>query len=400
MKKILVITTTFPRWVNDSTPAFVFDLSKRLTKKYNLVVLAPHHYKAKKSEVMNGLRIYRFPYFLPEKHQKLCYNGGILPNIKKSFLAKIQVPFFLLSEYFFIKKIMGKEKIDLIHAHWIFPNGFLAALLKKRYGVPLIVTVHGSDIFALRNIFFRFLQGITLKNCDMCTVNSSATETEVLKRLPKFKNKIVKIPMGVDLDKFREKKIVLKKYKEEDIILFVGRLSKQKGVEYLINAMPELLKKIKKARLLIIGEGQTRKELEKLTKRQKLERHVEFLGSLPQNKVIEFYNAAKVVVLPALSDKTGTEGLGLVLLEAMATKTAVVGSNIGGIKDIIRDKETGLLSEQKNPRSLSKCIITLLKDKNLQNKVALNGQKFVKKNYSWDLISNKFSDIYKKTMKA
>lgn len=400
MKNILVITTTFPRWVNDSTPAFVFDLSKRLAKKYNLVVLAPHHYKAKKFEIIDGLRIYRFPYFLPEKYQKLCYDGGILPNIKKSFLAKIQVPFFLLSEYFSIKKIMGKEKIDLVHAHWIFPNGFLAALLKKKYGVPLIVTVHGSDIFALKNFIFRLIQKITLKNCDMCTVNSSATETEVLKRFPEFKNKIVKIPMGVDLEKFRKKNNVLKKYKEENIILFVGRLSKQKGVEYLISAMPDVLKKIKNARLLIIGEGQSKQDLEKLTRKLRLDKAIDFLGGVAQEDLVDYYNASKAVVLPSLSSKTGTEGLGLVLLEAMATKTAVVGSNIGGIKDIIKDKETGLLSEQKNPRSLSKCIITLLKDKNLRGKVALNGQKFVKKNYSWGLISNKFSDIYKKTMKA
>lgn len=400
MKNILVITTTFPRWVNDSTPAFVFDLSKRLTKKYNLVVLAPLHHQAKKSEIMNGLRIHRFPYFLPEKYQKLCYDGGILPNIKKSFLAKIQVPFFLLSEYFSIKQTMGKERIDLVHAHWIFPNGFLAALLKKRYKIPLIVTVHGSDIFALKNFIFRLIQKITLKNCDVCTVNSLATETEVLKRFPEFKNKIVKIPMGVDLDKFREKKIVLKKYKEEDIILFVGRLSKQKGVEYLINAMPEVLKKIKNARLLIIGEGQLKRDLEKLTRKLKLDKAIDFLGGVAQEDLVDYYNVAKVVVLPALSDKTGTEGLGLVLLEAMATKTAVVGSNIGGIKDIIKDKETGLLSEQKNPHSLSRCIITLLEDKNLRNNVALNGQKLVKKNYSWGSISNKFSDIYKRTMKA
>ena len=89
-KKILVIATTFPRWKNDIEPNFIYNLSNMLAKKkHKVVVLAPHHFKAKKYEIMDNIKVYRFPYFYPYKLQRLCYEGGILENIKNSLLAKI-----------------------------------------------------------------------------------------------------------------------------------------------------------------------------------------------------------------------------------------------------------------------------------------------------------------------
>jgi hypothetical protein len=93
--KILFLATTFPRWENDTRPAFVYELAYRLQKSgLEIVVLAPHCAGSKKFELLNEMRVYRFPYFFPTRYQKLAYAGGILPNLKRSNLAKIQVPFF------------------------------------------------------------------------------------------------------------------------------------------------------------------------------------------------------------------------------------------------------------------------------------------------------------------
>ena len=112
--KILVLATTFPRWENDSTPRYVYDLSKRLASKWGMIVLAPHHYGAKKTETHGKLRVKRFSYFKPERLQKLCYDGGIIPNMKKSLLAKIQIPTLIFSEFFSSYSIMKNEKIMMI----------------------------------------------------------------------------------------------------------------------------------------------------------------------------------------------------------------------------------------------------------------------------------------------
>ena len=134
-KKVLVLATTFPRWKNDTTPAFVYELSKQLrTGNMDVVVLAPHYHGAKKLEMMDGIKVYRFPYFWPAKYQKLVYDGGILPNIKRSHLAKIQVPLLVLSELYYTFKIIKKEKINVIHSHWIIPSGLIGAFCKNFLG--------------------------------------------------------------------------------------------------------------------------------------------------------------------------------------------------------------------------------------------------------------------------
>ena len=401
MKKVLVIASTFPRWNQDTTPGFVFDLSNLLSKKFDMKVLVPHYYRAKKHERMNNLDVCRFQYFLA-KFQKVAYDGGILPNIKKSLLAKIQVPFFLLSEFFSIKKIIKKEKVNAIHAHWIIPQGFLSVFFKKKYGVSLIVSAHGSDVFPLRNSFFRFIQRKVLENCDVCTVNSTATRNELIRRFPEFKNKIRIIPMGVDVNFFNRRNVKnkFKEHKNIKTILFVGRLSEQKGIQYLIKSIPFINKKIKNIKLLIVGEGTHKKELMKIIKRLNLETKVEFKGALPKNKLVDYYNLADAVVMPSLAGKAGTEGQGLVLLEAMACGKAVVGTNIGGIKDLIKDGENGFLVNQKDSKELADRIIRLINDSKLRKKIEKNGRMFVIRNYSWQKIAKQFELVYQNVLKT
>src|SRR4051812_924330 len=100
-KKVLVLASTFPRWKNDTTPPFVFELEKRLIKDFDINVIAPHYPGAKKYEVIENLKIYRFQYFWPAKFQKLCYDGGILPNLKKNkflYFQAFTLVFFELLE--------------------------------------------------------------------------------------------------------------------------------------------------------------------------------------------------------------------------------------------------------------------------------------------------------------
>lgn len=400
MKKVLVVASTFPRWQHDTTPGFVFDLTNLLAKKFSMRVLVPHYHKAKKYEKIGNVVISRFQYFYPAKYQRLCYNGGILPNIKKSFLAKIQVPFFLLSEFFHIKKILKKEKISTIHAHWILPQGFLGVVFKKIYKIPLIITVHAGDIFPLNNRFLKKIAKFSLDNCDYCTVNSTATKKAVLEISNRIRD-IRIIPMGVDLRLFnpnKKNKSIKNKLKiKKQVLLTVGRLAEKKGFKYLIKAMPAVLKKFPEAKLIIVGSGPEKEDLIKLSNELKINKNIIFTGEL-QNKILpEYYATADVFILPSIITKTGdTEGLGVVLLEAIASGTAVIGSGVGGIPDIIKNGKTGLLVKQKNPGELAKAIIKLLSDNNLRKRLIKNGQRHIVEGYSWDKVSRKFYEIYNK----
>lgn len=393
--KILVATTTFPRWKNDTTPRFVYDLSERLASKYRITVLAPHYDGAAKHETMGNLDVRRFAYFIPESRQELCYGGGIIPNMKKSLLAKIQMPLLVISEYFSASKLIKKEKISMLHAHWILPQGLIGAFLKRKHKIPLLVTIHGSDLFPLKNKLFKKMQGFAAKNADMITVNTEATKKELLSRFPNIASKIKVIPMGVNSNIFRKRAIKKpKKYLKKRILLFVGRLSDQKGLQYLIESMGEISRYDSSVKLLIIGEGPYRKTLAQIVQSKKLENHVEFLGSMPADEIAKYHNYADIFVMPSLAAKTGTEALGLSLLEAMSSGCAVIGTNIGGIPFAVKNGYNGLLVNQRNPHELSNAIIWLLRDRKKAAKLGKNAAKFVRKNYSWDKVSNEFSKIY------
>ncbi len=127
-KTILVLASTFPRWENDSTPPFVYELSKKFTGKSEVIVLAPFSKGAKKYEVMDGMAVHRFNYW--PFANKLA-DGAILPNLKVNKLLWLQVPFFFLFEFFAVWSMIRKYKPDVIHVHWIIPQGIVAVTIKK-----------------------------------------------------------------------------------------------------------------------------------------------------------------------------------------------------------------------------------------------------------------------------
>ena len=396
-KNILVIATTFPRWHNDSTPSFVYELSERLGKSYNISVLAPHHYGAKKNEKMGSVQVKRFAYFWPERLQRLCYGAGIIPNMKSSMLAFFQFPLLIFSEFVNSWKIIRREKIDLIHAHWMLPQGIIGAVLKKIFGKPLMVTIHGSDLFPLKNLFFRKLQEFTVKNADIVTINSPAAKKELLDRFSIYEEKIFLIPMGINTKLFRNKN--RKNNGKAKKILFVGRLNDQKGLDYLIIAMRKISKKEPNARLLIIGEGEYKSYLHQLAGNEEVSDRVEFMGAKPHNELVHYYQSCDILVLPSLSNKTGTESLGLVLIEGMACGLPVVGTRVGGIPSIINNRENGILVEQKNSDELADAINFLLDHPKESKRMGINASNFARNNFSWDKVSGQFNELYSELLR-
>ena len=398
MKNALVLTSTFPRWKNDSTPSFVYDLCSQLSRKYNIIVLAPHAYKSDKEEKLGNVKVHRFRYFYP-KYQNIAYGAGILPNVKRSLIAKMQIPFFLLSQLRSASRLIKKERISILHAHWMIPQGILGTYMKKKYNTPLIVTIHGSDLFPLKNIAFRKIQKFVLESADEITVNSRIAKDELSSRFPALKKSISIIPMGIDTKLFSRNSKLKKQYKNQKVILFVGRLNEQKGIEYLIMSMEKVRKEIPKSKLLIIGEGDYRKHLEKTAHELGLSGNVEFLGPMQKNKLPDYYSIADVFVLPSATTKIGTESFGLVLIEAMSCGACVIGSSSGGIKEIIRDGKNGIIFQEKNHEELAEKITALLKNNRLRSRLAKKGQQFARDNYDWGKISDKFLKVYERASK-
>jgi glycosyltransferase involved in cell wall biosynthesis len=392
MKKILVLASTFPRWKNDTIPPFVFELEKRLAKDFEIHVLAPHDKGAKKYEIMEQVHVHRFQYFWPAKYETLCSGGGILPNLKRNKLLYIQALTLILFELIAAIKLVKKLKIDLIHAHWIIPQGIVAYTLKKFYNISYIVTTHGGDIYGLQNKLFFNMKKVILENAKSITVVSTAIKKEIHKKInPNLKIEV--ISMGVDSKLFNPNKYdenLKKKYNiNGPLLLFVGRLDERKGIKYLLNALPSIIKMFPKTKLLIIGEGPLEAELKSISTDLNLDKNVIFTGPITHTSLPSFYSTADIYIGPSL-----TEGFGLTFVEAAFSGCIPIGTNVGGIPDIIQNNSTGYLVEKHDSINISSNVLKILNDKKLFKKLKSNARSSTTKKFNWDIISKKYSNVF------
>lgn len=400
---VCILTTSFPRFKGDSAGTFIYSLVSLLSQKgINVEVIAPHDPGTNFFEHWGNIHINRFPYFFPLKYQRLCYRDGLLNNLRNSRLAVAQTPFLILSEFLFLLYVLKKMKIDLIHAHWSLPQGLLGILAKQLLKIPCVTTLHGSDVFGQRHPIFRSLNKLAISHADVCTANSLATAKTAYKIAACQNLKI--IPMGVDSNRFQKTTEVddlKKKFNlDGEVILSVGRLIDLKGTDYLIKALPRVLLRFPTAKALIIGTGPRKNHLLNLSKELQIEENMVFIDQIPHTELIKYYSLADVFVLPSITNKKGeTEGFGVVLLEAMACGLPVIGSDIGGIPDIIRKGETGLLIRQKDSQDLADQIIRLLSDESLRKKVIKNGHNLISTKFSWEVVTDRFIEIYRDTLR-
>ena len=402
--KVCMLTTSFPRFKGDSAGNFVYNLASALAQKgVKIYVIAPGEGGADHFESWDDIHIYRFPYFWPRKYQQLGYRDGLLNNLRNNRLAVAQAPIFVLAEFFYLFYILKKKKIELIHAHWSLPQGLLGILAKYTLKIPCVTTLHGSDIFGLRHSIFKSFNKLTIAHSDVYTANSRATVARA-RRLSGHENSRL-IPMGVNPNQFQKTAAAVdlknKLQLDGEVILSVGRLIDLKGTDYLIKALVGVLLEFPRAKAIIIGSGPRKNHLIKLARDQQLSEKILFIDKVAHTELVKYYSLADVFVLSSIVNKIGeTEGFGVVLLEAMACGVPVVGSDVGGISDIIQHEETGLLARQKDPQDIADQITRLLSDADLRKKVVKNGYHLINNQFSWEVISDRFIETYREALRG
>ena len=395
--KLLVLTSTFPRWRNDTDPPFVFELSRRLTSTFDVTVHAPHYPGAKTRETMDGMYIYRFRYFLAP-FEKLAGSTGIMPTLQSKKLFYGLIPFFLMAQFFSLALLIYRKRPDIIHAHWIIPQGFLSVFVQQLFGIPVVTTAHGTDIFGLQGVFPTFIKKITVTRAAGVTVVSRALTSAVDSIAGKQVNAEV-IPMGVNSSKFcpdkRDDLIRIRHGIEGPFLLFVGRLTEVKGLEFLIDAIPLILHKFSDLRLIVIGNGEQERELRTQATERGLDSHVYFLGSLPNSELPAYYATADVFIGPSIRVTGGvTEGFGLTFVEAAMSGCPVIGTMTGGIGEIIKDNETGFLVPERDSVSLAEKITYILTHDMEIQRIKEDAMARCLKKYDWKVIANRYEKFF------
>lgn len=358
--KLMVVTPYFYPKVG-GLENYAYHISKGLKEKYSwkiVIVSSNHEEKKYKEEQIDGMKIYRLPRWF---------------NISNTPINPMW--------YFQIKDIIKKENPDLINAHTPVP--FISDTTASVCGnIPFILTYHTGTMMLKGNLlkdflikfYESFILNISLKKAKKIICSSDFVRFDFLKD---YFQKTITITPGVDINRFKPGIINLK-----NRILFVAGLKKAekyKGLEYLLSAVNIIKKNIKDVKLTIVGDGDYSKYYKKLCQDLEIGRNVEFKGILYNKNLVEEYQKTNVFVLPSLYDSCP-----LVLLEAMACKKPVVGTNVGGIPFVIDDNKTGLLVPPKEPKALAETIVKILNNSELAKKMGENGYKKVKENFLWD----------------
>lgn len=386
LKRILVLTSTFHRWKGDIEPPFVYELCSRLGAHYQIHVLAPHCPGSKTEEYLSGIYIKRFRYFI-NPWERLAYQGGILNKLKHHPWQYGLLPFFFLGELIALIRLLRKYRFHLIHAHWLIPQGFVALLARLliKPAPPLLCTSHGSDLFMLQGNISKIVKRLIVKESTAVTVVSHAMRNEVIK-LNVNHEKVSVVSMGVDL---RNRFIPPETRKNTGSLLFVGRLVENKGLQYLLDALPLILKRHSEISLRIAGDGPQKDALKSRCVKLGISEHVQFLGAVKNDLLPKLYQESNVVVFPSII----AEGLGIALIEALGCQCAAVVTDIPAFRDIIADGKTGLVVPQKNIQQIAEKVILLLNDDELRCSLGKEGRRFVIKHYDWSTIEHKYLDL-------
>jgi glycosyltransferase involved in cell wall biosynthesis len=387
-RRILVVTSTFPRWEGDSTPRFVHDLAVATSSEFDVTVLAPHHPGARRRERMGPLDVRRFAYFAPSAAQRLCYDGGILPKLEASRLARVQLPAFLAAELAAIVRMLATETFDLLHAHWMVPQGILAAIATLAVRRPLVVSAHGSDVFALRGAAFDRARRWLARRARAVTVNSEATREELARAIPRLRADVV--PMGVDVEIRDENANAAR---DHGPLVFVGRLSRQKNVGMLLEAFAALSARAPEMRLEIVGDGPSRAALERRAAELSIQSRVTFAGARPRDDVLARLRRARAFVFPARS-----EAQGVAVIEAMACGCPVVATRSGALGALLGDDERGLGVDDDDARALAGAIVRAFVERDATAARARAAQAFVAERYALRAIAPRMTAVYRRVL--
>ena len=297
-----------------------------------------------------------------------------------------------------LKKIIKEKEIDLLHIHvWNPASCRYAFLAGSKTKTPIITTEHDPfKLSLIKNLFKKY----TLSKISKIITISENNKKLLEELYPEHKDKLVMIHNGIDttwwksqLIRFTEKD--RKKIKEETffakentlIISCIAELHERKGQKYLINAIPEIVKEYPNLKFVFIGEGKERENLEKLVKKLKIEKHVTFTGK--QKDIPQLLKASDIFALPSRR-----EAFGLVNLEAMLIPLPIIASKVGGIPEIVKDGQTGILVEAENSEEFTKALKKLISSPESRNKMAIAGHKRILENFDAKIMAKNYEKAY------
>lgn len=386
--KILMLTWEYPPRVVGGIARVVYDLSRTLLKDgHDVTVVTYKEADAPDFEDDKGVKVYR------------VNNYMINPN---NFIDWVmQLNFNLIAK---ANEIIAKEgNFDVIHAHdWLV--AYAAKTLKNSYNIPIVATIHATEAGRNSGIhdetqrYINDTEWMLTYEASEVIVNSNYMKGELQRLFGLPYEKINVIPNGVNMNLFNgiERDYNFRRrfaMDNEKIILFMGRLVYEKGIQHLIAAMPKILQGYHDTKLVICGKGGMIDELRAQVNYLGIQEKVYFAGYMKGKDVQKMYKAADISVFPSTY-----EPFGIVALEAMLSENPVVVSDIGGLNEIVEHRQNGMKTYCGNPNSIADAILELLYDHKLCAEITKRAKNKVRNEYNWSKISQDTHFAYQKAI--
>ena len=403
-----MLTSSYPKFPGDITAPFIEAIAQTTQKRGHAVtVLMAYHPDLKRQAIENGVQIQTYKYAPLKSWNIWGYAASMEADVKVRKLIYLLLPLVLVSSFFKLWKLTGQTHFDLLQAHWVIPNAPVAVLVGLLRHVPVVISLHGSDIYVAERIkpvgwvarwAFKRAAAITASSPDLLTRAQKLGATT-------DPDRAVVIPYGADPQTFRQpseprenirrRLVFAPDSQDEPVLLCVGRLVYKKGFEYAIRALPAVLQKFPTARLVIAGQGDLLNSLQTLAKQQGVEAQVRFEGAVPHDQLPAYLAACDLFLLPSIIDRNGNvDGLPNTLLEAMAAGKPVIASAVAGVPLAVSDGENGCLVPPGDPERLAQAIIELLADPELQQKYGKAARLRVEQTLNWNAIAARYEQVF------
>lgn len=395
--RILYIVSAYARHSGDVITPWLVETIHRLQEAgFEIEVLAPA-YLGSASHVIEGVRVHRFRY-APRRWENLTHDETAPDRVRRYPWYLALVPGYVLAGTRAAVRLVRQGGFDIVHVHWPLPHAIQGLAAKRLAGLPTVLSFHGVELTWARQFapFRPFLRSV-IRRADALTANSEYT-AGMIRSI--YDRDVQIIPFGATVSQRALAAARVRERGDPFELLFVGRLVERKGVHYLLDAVAQL-RKSHHLTLSIVGDGPWRARLAEQAAKLGLENVVRFEGFLNSEKLAQRFEACDAFVLPAVVDAKGdTEGLGVVLVEALAYGRPVIASAAGGIVDVVKDGETGTLVPPGDADALASAIVDYIERPERAQELAAAGSAHVQANFSWPAIIGRLADLYRALLES
>jgi glycosyltransferase involved in cell wall biosynthesis len=390
-----MVTSSFPKAPGDVTAPFIESIGRAVAARgHEVDVLLPDHPDLQRGR-RGPLRLFPFPYAPFGSWSLWGYAQSLERDVRVRPAVYALVPLVAVALRRALSRRLVERRYDVVHAHWVVPNAAMVGDQVRSHGLPLVVSLHGSDVFLAE----RFPPARALARRALLRAGAvTACSGDLGRRgvaLGARRDRLRVVPYGVDASLFAPSssgaatRARLGVVPEVVLVLAFGRLVEKKGFAHLVEAVSRL----SGVQLVLAGDGDLRRALE--DRARVLGAPVSFAGSLPREEMAEALAAADVVAVPSVVDSAGNvDGLPNALLEAMAAGRAVVASRVAGIPDVMEDGVDGLLVPPGDATALGEAIGRLARDGEVRARMGGAARRRARKTLTWEAAAAALEDCY------